>query len=653
MIDGKEELHEDGGGRQGGRSVLKHQIMSDYDVYLFREGKHARLFEKLGSHQMTLDGNPGTHFAVWAPNASHVSVIGDFNDWRPGSSPLYEHDDGSGLWEGFVRGVGEGVLYKYSVSSKYHGYSVAKADPFAFYCETPPNTASMIHNVEFAWGDSKWTKERRQLSSLDSPIAIYECHLGSWRRVPEENNRPLSYLETARFLPQYLNEMEYSHVEFLPVMEHPFYGSWGYQTTGYFAPTSRYGRPEDFMALVEAIHDVGVGVFLDWVPSHFPSDEHGLAYFDGTHLYEYSDPRKGFNPDWKSYVFDFGRGEVRSFLLSSAFYWLDRFHVDGLRVDAVSSMLYLDYSRGPGGWAPNIYGGRENLEAIEFLKSLNEAVYSNFPDRQMIAEESTAWPMVSRPTSAGGLGFGMKWNMGWMHDTLGYYTRNPIYRKFHQNELTFSLWYAFNENFILPLSHDEVVHGKGSLLSKMPGDDWQKFANLRLLLGLMYAHPGKKLLFMGSDLGERTEWDHEKSLDWDLLDTPLNEGVHTWVRDLNREYRRERALHEVDFEQIGFEWVDYGDANSSTISFIRKDRTGKEKVLVACNNTPVPRIGYPVGVPEGGTWVEVLNSDAKEYGGSGLGNLGDVKAKSVPSNGRPHSLSLTLPPLSSVYLKSS
>lgn len=630
---------------------MQHQLMTDYDIYLFREGKHSRLYDKLGAHPIELDGVAGTHFAVWAPNARSVSVIGDFNGWRKGSSPLWAHGDSSGIWEGFVPGVGEGALYKYGISSNRDGYSVDKGDPFAFLCETPPRTASVVHEHRFNWNDDQWTNDRPSLSSLSSPISVYECHLGSWRRVPEEGNRPLSYLEAARQLPEYLKDMGYSHVEFLPLMEHPFYGSWGYQSTGYFAPTSRYGRPEDLMSLIQEIHALGAGVFLDFVPSHFPVDEHGLGYFDGTHLYEYADPRKGVNPEWKSYVFDFGRGEVRSFLTSSACFWLDKFHVDGLRLDAVSSMLYLDYSRGPGGWVPNVNGGRENLEAISFLRSLNEIVYARFPDRHMVAEESTAWPMVSRPTSVGGLGFGMKWNMGWMHDILSYFSRMPVHRRYHQNELTFSLWYAFNENFMLPLSHDEVVHGKGSLLSKMPGDVWQKFANLRLLLGFMYGHPGKKLLFMGNDLGVWEEWNHERSLDWHLLGERLNRGVHDWVRDLNRVYRSERALHRLDFEPSGFEWVEHGDAESSVVSFLRKDDTGGNVILVVYNNTPVPREGYLVGVPHSGVWEELLNSDGKQYGGSGWGNTGSVRATATPSNGRPYSLSLTLPPLASVYLR--
>jgi 1,4-alpha-glucan branching enzyme len=631
--------------------VVEHRLMSEYDVYLFREGKHSMLYHKMGAHVMVVDGMKGTHFAVWAPNAKLVSVVGDFNKWNQKSTSLFLHEDGSGVWEGFVPGVEEGSLYKYFVASKFGGYSAEKADPFATLCEVPPKTASVVHRLGPDWSDGNWAVKRIENNSLNSPISVYECHFGSWRRVPEEHGRALTYAEAARYLPAYLDDMGYSHVEFLPLMEHPFYGSWGYQITGFYAPTSRYGNPEDLMKLVQALHASGKGVFLDWVPSHFPTDQHGLAFFDGTPLYEYPDPRKGYSPDWGSYIFNFEKGEVRSFLLSSACYWLDKFHADGLRLDAVSSMLYLDYSRGPGGWVPNVYGGKENLEAISFLKSLNELVYSTFPDRQMIAEESTAWPNVSRPTSTGGLGFGMKWNMGWMHDTLAYYTREPIHRRHHQNELTFPLWYAFNENFILPLSHDEVVHGKGSLLSKMPGDGWQKFANLRLLFGYMYAHPGKKLLFMGDDLAAWDEWDHEKSLDWHLLGEAMNEGVHRWVRDLNVRYTAESALHALDFERGGFEWVDYSDAASSVISFIRMDRKAGSAILVVCNNTPVPREGYSVGVPTGGVWTELLNSDGREYGGSGVGNRGRLDAVAAPSNGRPYSLRLTLPPLASIYLK--
>ena len=632
-------------------TVVQHELMTDYDVYLFREGKNCRLYDKLGAHQMEVDGFRGTHFAVWAPNAGKVSLTGDFNSWKRDSTPLFPHADGSGIWEGFVPGLGNGSLYKYYIASKYEGYSVEKADPFAFFSETPPRTASVVWDLAHSWVDEEWVSGRRKVNSLGSPFSVYECHLGSWRRVPEEHNRSLSYSETAESLPGYLKEMGYSHVEFLPVMEHPFYGSWGYQIAGFFAPTSRYGTPQECMTLIDRLHAAGTGVILDWVPSHFPTDEYALGYFDGTHLYEYADPRKAFNPDWRSYTFDFGRGEVRSFLMSSAAFWLDKYHADGLRLDAVSSMLYLDYSRKPGEWVPNVHGGRENLEAISFLRSLNETIYSNFPDRQMIAEESTAWPMVSRPTSAGGLGFGMKWNMGWMHDTLYYFSRDPAHRRYHQDELTFSLWYAFTENFMLPLSHDEVVHGKGSLLSKMPGDDWQKFANLRLLLGYMYGHPGKKLLFMGADIGERAEWHHDRSLNWHLLGEDMHEGIHRWVRDLNRVYRTEPSLYDVDFEEKGFEVVDFADSNNSVISFLRRGAGGRSPILIVCNCTPVPRYDYAVGVPVQGEWAELLNSDAKEYGGGGLGNPTRVTERDERHHGRPHSVSLTLPPLAVLFLK--
>ena len=638
-------------GKADATTVAQHELMTDYDVYLFREGKNCRLYDKLGAHQMEVDGVRGTHFAVWAPNATKVSLVGDFNSWKADSAPLFSHADESGIWEGFVPGLGNGSLYKYHIASKNEDYSVDKADPFAFFSEAPPRTASVVWDLAHSWTDQEWASARRRVNSLGSPFSVYECHLGSWRRVPEEHNRPLSYSETAELLPGYLKEMGYSHVEFLPVMEHPFYGSWGYQVAGFFAPTSRYGTPQDFMTLVDRLHAAGTGVILDWVPSHFPTDEYALGYFDGTHLYEYADPRKAFNPDWRSYIFDYGRNEVRSFLMSSAAFWLDRYHADGLRLDAVSSMLYLDYSRGPGDWTPNVHGGRENLEAISFLRSLNEIIYSEFPDRQMIAEESTAWPMVSRPTSAGGLGFGMKWNMGWMHDTLSYFSKDPAHRKYHQDELTFSLWYAFTENFMLPLSHDEVVHGKGSLLSKMPGDDWQKFANLRLLLGYMYGHPGKKLLFMGTDLGERAEWGHDRSLDWRLLGEAMHEGVHHWVRDLNRVYKTEPSLHDTDFEAKGFEWVDFADSDNSVISFLRRGTEDQSPILVVCNCTPVPRHDYAVGVPAQGEWAELLNSDAKEYGGGGLGNLSPVTTRSDRHHGRHQSVSLTLPPLGVLFLK--
>ncbi|MCP8311357.1 MAG: 1,4-alpha-glucan branching protein GlgB [Candidatus Methylarchaceae archaeon HK02M1] len=631
--------------------VYEYSLLTDHDINLFQEGRHSKLYEKLGSHILEVDGVKGTYFAVWAPNADQVYVIGDFNTWKPKKHPLKLHDYRSGIWEGFIPGVGKGSLYKYHIISKRNDYSVDKGDPFAFYWEVPPKTASMVWELNYSWQDMDWMRERCKHNSLDSPIIVYEIHLGSWRRVPKEGDRWLKYREIARYLHSYANDMEFTHVELLPIMEHPFYGSWGYQITGYFAPTSRYGTPQDFMYLIEQLHREGIGVILDWVPSHFPTDEHGLVYFDGTHLFEYEDPRKRFHPDWNTYIFDYGKNEVRSFLISNALFWLDKYHADGLRVDALASMLYLDYSRKEGKWVANKYGGRENLEAISFIRNLNEMIYSTFPDVQMIAEESTAWPMVSRPTYIGGLGFGMKWNMGWMHDTLDYVSKDPIYRKYHHNPLTFSIWYAFSENFILSLSHDEVVYGKGSLLSKMSGDDWQKFANLRLLFGYMYGHPGKKLLFMGGEFGQWDEWHHEKSLDWHLLNYSPHQGVQKWVRDLNHVYKREPALYELDFDSNGFEWIDTYDWEQSVISFLRKGKNMKDLILVICNFTPVPRMNYRVGIPKSGFWKEILNSDAKEYGGSGHGNFDKVKAKPIPFHGRYYSLSLTLPPLGVLFLK--
>jgi 1,4-alpha-glucan branching enzyme len=623
--------------------------ITDYDIHLLMAGKHAKLYEKLGSRVGVLDGTEGVSFAVWAPNAESVSVIGDFNGWDRSQHPLTKRMDWSGLWEGFIPRLGSGSLYKYHIISRFNAYAADKGDPFARRWELPPGTASSAWAGSYSWGDSEWMASRASKNSLLSPMTIYEVHLGSWRRSPD--GTWLDYRKAAQLLAAYALEQGFTHIEFLPIMEHPFYGSWGYQTLGYFAPSSRYGTPEDMMYLVDHLHQNGIGVFLDWVPSHFPSDEHGLSYFDGTHLYEYADPRRGVHPDWKSYIFDFGRMEVRSFLLSAAHFWLDVFHADGLRCDAVSSMLYFDYSRKPGEWVPNVHGGRENLEAISLLKFLNESIYADHPGVQIMAEESTAWPMVSRPTYAGGLGFGLKWDMGWMHDTLHYYGTDPIFRKYHHDELTFSMWYYFSENFILPLSHDEVVHGKGSLLNKMPGDTWQKYANLRLLLGYMYGHPGKKLLFMGDEFGERDEWYHERELNWDLLDDPSSAGVQRWVRDLNRFARAEPALYELDFDPAGFEWVDYRDSDNSVVSFIRRQRSGPRVVLVVCNNTPVPRSAYTLGVPVAGTWREVLNSDAREYGGSGVGNLGRVEAKGIQSHGRPYSISPTLPPLGCLFLK--
>lgn len=627
-------------------------LLSNDDLFLFNEGSHHRLYEKLGAHPLTVDGVQGTYFAVWAPNAQQVSVMGEFNGWDKSSHPLCPKAQ-SGIWQGFMPGVTKGTIYKYYIVSRQRRYSVEKADPFAFHAETPPRTASIVWDLDYSWEDGDWMGKRRSHNALSAPVSIYEVHLGSWRRVPGEGNRHLTYRELAPTLTEYMKQLRFTHVEFLPVMEHPFYGSWGYQTTGYFAPTSRYGAPQDFMYLVDYLHQHEIGVILDWVPSHFPDDEHGLAYFDGTHLYEHADPRQRIHPDWNSLIFNYGRHEVRSFLLSSALFWLDKYHVDGLRIDAVASMLYLDYGRKEGDWIPNEYGGRENLEAIAFLRRLNRAVYQEKPDVQTIAEESTAWPLVSRPTYVGGLGFGLKWDMGWMHDTLEYITRDPIYRKYHHNNLTFRLLYAFFENFVLPLSHDEVTHGKGSLLGKMPGDDWQKFANLRLLIGYMWAQPGKKLLFMGGEFGQWREWTHDDSLEWHLLQYSPHSGLQRWVSDLNHVYRGEPALYEVDFDPTGFEWIDCNDVENSVISLIRKGRSGDDAIAVVCNFTPVTHFKYRIGVPQPGLWRELLNSDAREYRGSGQGNLGGMDAAPIPVHGRPYSLTITLPPLAAVFFKAS
>ena len=624
--------------------------ITDHDIYLFKEGNHFRIYEKLGAHLVKKGKKEGTYFAVWAPSADAVSVIGDFNAWKPGATPLGVRWDGSGIWEGFVPDVLHGTLYKYHIVSKRYNYEVNKGDPFASYWEQPPRTASIVWDLEYEWRDDEWMSKRHEHNSLDRPISIYEVHLGSWLRE-NDGGQFMNYRELARKLVVYVKEMGFTHVELLPVMEHPFYGSWGYQVLGYFAPSSRYGSPQDFMFMIEYLHKNGVGVILDWVPSHFPNDEYGLAYFDGTHLYEHADPRKGLHPDWDSCIFNYGRNEVRNFLVSSALFWLDKYHVDGLRVDAVASMLYLDYSRKDGDWIPNRYGGRENLEAIDFLRKLNESVYRDYPDVQTVAEESTAWPMVSRPVYVGGLGFGMKWNMGWMHDTLEYFGRDPIHRKYHHEQLTFSIWYAFYENFVLSLSHDEMTHGKGSLLCKMPGDDWQKFANLRLLLGYMYAHPGKKLLFMGSEFAQWREWDHEKVLDWNLLEQTPHRGIQNWVRELNRIYREEPALHARDFEESGFEWIDCGNWQESVLIFLRKAKHKTDNIVVAGNFTPIPRYDYRIGVSGLGFWRELLNSDAEDYGGSGLGNLGGVEAQREPCRGRKYSMVVTLPPLSVVFFK--
>ena len=625
-------------------------LLTETDLYLFGEGTHFRLYEKLGAHYICSGPQRGTYFAVWAPNAEKVSVMGDFNNWSKESHALTPRGD-SGIWEGFIPGVEIGTIYKFHICSRYSGYCVDKADPFAFYSEVPPRTGSIVWDLSYEWHDQHWMEERARRNSLNSPISIYEVHLGSWMRVPEEDNRPLTYRELAQRLPQYVKEMGFTHVEFLPVMEHPFYGSWGYQTTGYFAPTSRYGSPQDLMFLIDTLHQNDIGVILDWVPSHFPKDEYALGFFDGTHLYEHADPRQGIHPDWDSFIFNYGRNEVRSFLISSALFWLDIYHADGLRVDAVASMLYLDYGRRDGEWIPNKYGGRENLEAIDFLRRFNQEVYKGFPDVQTIAEESTAWPMVSRPVDAGGLGFGMKWDMGWMHDTLEYMSKDPVYRKYHHDKLTFRMLYAFTENFVLPLSHDEVVYGKGSLLRKMPGDDWQKFANLRLLFAYMYAQPGKKLLFMGAEFGQWDEWYHEKSLDWHLLSFKPHQGISQLIKDLNTLYRDEPCLHELDFDAAGFEWIDCNDSLQSTLCLARKAREGEGRLVIAFNFTPVPRYEFRIGMPKSGCWIEILNTDAEIYGGSGMGNLGSKSTEAIPWNGFDCSISVVLPPLGAVFFR--
>jgi 1,4-alpha-glucan branching enzyme len=617
-------------------------LLTEHDIYLFREGTHATLYRNLGCHLAPKGG----HFAVWAPNARAVSVIGDWNGWKAGVDVLQPRWDHSGIWEADVPEVKRGQTYKYAITN-VHGTREDRADPYAFYCEIAPASASRAWTLEYEWGDGEWMSQRARKNAMEAPFSVYEVHLGSWRR--DAANALPTYRDIAKPLAEYAQWLGFTHVELMPITEHPFYGSWGYQTTGYFAPTSRYGTPQDFMHLVDVLHQHGIGVILDWVPSHFPDDPHALAKFDGTHLYEHADPRLGFHPEWKSAIFNYGRHEVRAFLTSSAHFWLEKYHVDGLRVDAVASMLYLDYGRKAGEWIPNVYGGHENLDAIEFLKHLNVTVGRDFPDTRTIAEESTAWPQVSRPVFTGGLGFSMKWNMGWMHDTLDYFAHDPVYRRYHHDALTFSLWYAFTENFVLPISHDEVVYGKKSLIEKMPGDRWQKFANLRLLLGYMWTHPGKKLLFMGCEIGQRREWSHERQLDWELTHEADHAGLQGWIRDLNRAYSQRPELHRLDFSHSGFEWVDNHDNDTSVITFLRKSEEGAP-VLVACNFTPVVRQDYRVGVPAGGAWLETLNSDAPFYGGSGVGNMGRVEAQDTPWHGRPHSLSLTLPPLAIVVL---
>jgi 1,4-alpha-glucan branching enzyme len=619
------------------------------DLYWFNEGTHYQLFEKLGAHAGEHAGRRGTWFAVWAPSAARVSVVGDFNGWKAGANPLSAVGE-SGIWEGFLPGIGAGTVYKYHIESRHNAYVVDKADPFGFRHEVPPRTASIVHPLDYRWEDQAWMSSRAARNAMDAPWSIYEVHLGSWMRVPEERDRCLTYRELAPRLAAHVKAMGFTHVELLPIMEHPYEPSWGYQTTGYFAPTSRHGTPQDFMFLVDHLHRAGIGVILDWVPSHFPTDEHGLGYFDGTHLFEHADARQGFHPDWKSSIFNYGRHEVRAFLISSAMFWLEKYHADGLRVDAVASMLYLDYSRPEGEWIPNRFGGRENLEAIEFLRQLNAEVYRSFPDVQTIAEESTSWPMVSRPTYVGGLGFGLKWDMGWMHDTLQHLRRDPVHRRWHHNELTFRGMYQWAENFVLPLSHDEVVHMKGSLLGRMPGDDDRKFAQLRLLLAYMWAQPGKKLLFMGGEFGQRGEWNFARSLDWHLLGDTRHEGVRLLTADLNRLYASEPALHDRDCKPDGFRWIEPNDADHNVLAFLRHG-DGGSPVLAAFNFSAEAWHEYRLGVPEGGRWEEILNSDARCFGGGGAGNLGGVRSVPRVHHGFEHSLVLTLPPLSALYLK--
>ena len=626
-------------------------LFSKDDIYLYKEGTHYRLYEKLGAHLIKFKDKDGVYFAIWAPNAQSVAVIGDFNQWQSNTYLLKQIHSGSGIWEGFISEIEKGMRYKFHIKSRHKGYQVDKGDPFAFYWEKPPKTASIIWDLDYHWQDQSWMSHRKEYMGLNRPFSVYEVHLGSWRQQLDSTNGSLDYRKLAPILADYVKQAGFTHVELLPIMEHPFYGSWGYQTLGYFAPTSRYGSPQDFMYFVEYLHQQGIGIILDWVPSHFPGDEYGLVYFDGTHLYEHADPQKGFHPDWHSCIFNYGRNEVKEFLISSALFWLEKYHIDGLRVDAVASMLYLDYSRKEGEWIPNQFGGRENLEAIDFIKKLNEVIYQNFPDVQTIAEESTAWPMVSRPLYLGGLGFGMKWNMGWMHDTLSYFSKDPVFRKYHHQQLTFSLLYAFNENFVSSLSHDEVTHGNKSLLEKMPGDDWKKFANLRLLFGYMFAHPGKQLIFMGGEFGQRKEWNHDTSLDWHLLDSPPHQGIFNWIKDLNYFYKNEKALFQFDFEAQGFEWINANDLEHSVLIFLRKGEKQDDQVLVICNFVPVPWHHYRVGVPSKGIWEEKLNSDALIYGGSGQGNLGSVETIPTPIHGKDYSLSLTLPPLSILFLK--
>jgi len=628
-------------------------VLTDFDLHLFSEGTHLRLYEKYGAHLIEHGGACGVCFAVWAPNAERVSVIGDFNQWDGRRHPMRPRGP-SGVWEIFIPGLQQGDLYKFEIKTRYQGYLAVKSDPFAFASELRPKTASVVWDLNrYQWHDGKWMAERRQRQGLDAPIAIYEVHLGSWKRKPspEYGRRWLTYRELAEDLIAYVKGMGYTHIELLPVTEYPYDASWGYQTTGYHAPTSRYGTPDDFRYFVDQAHQAGIGVIADWVPSHFPKDSHGLSFFDGTHLYEHADLRQGEHQDWGSLIYNYGRNEVRAFLLSNALFWLDKYHIDGLRVDAVASMLYLDYSRKPGEWIPNEFGGRENFEAVSFLKRFNEAVHQAYPDSLTFAEESTAWAMVSRPTYLGGLGFDIKWNMGWMHDMLEYMQKDPVHRHYHHNNLTFSLLYAFTENFVLPLSHDEVVHGKGALLSKMPGDSWQKFANLRALYGYMYAHPGKKLLFMGGEIGQWNEWDHRESVDSVLLYFDSHRQIQDYVRALNNLYVSQPALYQVDFNWNGFQWVDFRDVDNSIVSFLRRARDPNDLVVVVANFTPVPREGYRLGVPMGGFYRELLNSDSRYYGGADIGNAGGVPSEPTPWQGHPHSIVITVPPLAVVFFR--
>ncbi len=629
--------------------VQPYSLFTDFDIDLFKAGKHFRLYEKLGAHLLEVDGVKGVYFAVWAPSARSVSVVGDFNYWIQGDHQLNVRWDSSGIWEGFIPGIEKGTTYKYKIQSNNGGIITEKADPFALYCEHPPHTASVVWDLDYQWRDKKWMETRKRHNDLDKPYSVYEVHLGSWKRNAEGNF--LTYLELAKELVDYIKETGFTHVEFMPIMEYPYDPSWGYQLVGYFAPTSRFGTPQDFMVLVDKLHEAGIGVILDWVPSHFPEDAHGLGFFDGSNLFEHPDRRKGYHPDWKSLVFNYGRNEVRAFLISNAIFWLQHYHVDGLRVDAVASMLYLDYSREEGEWEPNIFGGRENLDTISFLKEFNEAVYSSFEGVQTIAEESTSFPMVSRPTFAGGLGFGMKWMMGWMHDTLQYFQKETVYRKYHQNDLTFGMTYVFSENFMLPLSHDEVVYGKKSIAGRMPGDEWQKFANLRLLYGYMFTHPGTKLLFMGGEFGQSAEWNFEGSLDWHLLQYDFHEGVKKAITDLNALYKTQPALYEKQFSPEGFEWINYSDHQNAVMTFIRKGHNSKDNLFVVCNFTQVVRQNYRIGLPKKGKITEIFNSDAVAYGGSGVKNSNKLTVEALPYDGRDYSVELLLPPLSVTVYK--